>query len=122
MKLLKIILKSIYNIVSIPSILIHELLHVLLTYIVGYTINWINSEFVCYLDTGEMYAFVVINEKLTKVKSAIISMAPVLSFLISIILSFISPFFLYVLVYQLITFKYSLPSKTDFEDFLILFK
>ena len=65
MKLFKTILKSIYNVISIPSVLIHELLHALMTYIVGYTINWHYSEFVCYLDTGEMYAFVAINEKLT---------------------------------------------------------
>jgi len=118
-KLIKILI-TIYNVISIPSILIHELLHIIATYLTGNTVNWYNSEFRCYLDTGEMYASVVINKKLTKVKSAIISMAPIFAVLLTLSLSFISPFFIYILAYQATTFIYSLPSKTDFEDFLDL--
>jgi len=105
---------KIYNIFSLPALIVHELLHAIVTYLVGGRVTGIEIHkyenfrktfgLACELSTVSDYRF----------QNTIISLAPILALAISpIVFHFSITAGFFVLVYQLMALPVVIPSKED---------
>ena len=105
-------MKKIYNKYCYLSIVIHELSHL----IIGLLMFRKPTDIIIKFNkrSGEPYGMVVFKNKnkifITQILS---SLAPLLFMIMYIILAFYFNFFIFVVIYQLSTFKFSIPSEGD---------
>lgn len=106
-------IRRFYNrIYTVPSLLLHELSHILVAYIVGGKLKKINIK--NDKDRGCSVRLDVTNLKsMSYVR--FVAMSPILVPLSFIALTFMNSNFIYALVYSITTFKTTLPSPTDFN-------
>ncbi len=106
-----------YNIISLPTFVIHELLHVIVAYLVGSRVTGMQIH--KYENFNKTFGlacelFTVSNYRL---QNTLISLAPMLAFAISPIVFYFNDIAGFsILAYQLLTFPVVIPSTEDFES------
>jgi len=108
---------KIYNIFSLPALFIHELLHAMVTYLVGGKVCGV--EIFKYDNFKETFglACVVFTVSDYKFQNTLISLAPILAFLIApLVFQFSMTAGFCVLGYQLLTLPIVIPSEEDFDS------
>ena len=110
----------IYNIISTPILIIHELFHIIFGIIVGREIENVN---ISKINSTFFHASVEFKKPFADsfFKSFFVNLAPLSILIISISLLFVNILFIWLLVYILFTYKFSFPSKVDFFK-VLLFK
>jgi hypothetical protein len=105
----------IYNILSIPTLVIHELLHVIVCLLVGSKWSGILVEKMDSYNTTSAISFTVFSVSKYRIQNTLIHLAPFMALLIPIIMLFHNPVFgLYILIYQTFTIKLLIPSDGDY--------
>ena len=113
-------LRLLWNIFITPVLIIHELTHIVFGLLVGKKINDVSFSKINQVNYHASVDFETLVE--TNILTTIlVNLSPVLVWLISILLTFVNPLFSILLIYVVITYKYSLPSKVDLLK-VILFK
>lgn len=105
-----------YTYISLPGLIIHELMHILMGLISGKLYSFSES-YTLWRSDGALTIGLVPTKikKNTILQIILIPLAP-LYFIIGIaILSFFNPIFIGVLIYFAITYIYSFPSQSDFD-------
>lgn len=106
-----------YNIISLPALVIHELLHAMITYLVGSRVTGIQILKYDNFDKTFGLSCILFTVSDYRLQNTLISLAPILAVLISpIVFYFNSTAGFCVLGYQLLTFPVVIPSNEDFES------
>lgn len=108
-------MRAIYNIICIPSLLIHEMLHIVMCLLV--LSKWTGIKISKYDDFNNTFgfSFTVFTVSNHKIQNTLIHLAPLLAILISpIIYIFSVDLAIWVLIYQLITVQVIKPSNEDY--------
>ena len=100
-------LKKFYkNIYSLPALIMHELSHILVSFILGGKLEEINIKSACSVELK------ISNLKsLTKVR--LVAMSPLLVPIFFIFISFLNPYFIIAVLYLFSAYKATFPSETD---------
>lgn len=107
---------KIYTYLSLPALLIHELSHILFGFLCGYTFD-LKQTYVTKNEDGSFHAGLIAKKnKETILQSFLVSLSPLYVVLGIAILSFFNPIFIGILIYFIITYIYSFPSKEDFVN------
>jgi len=108
---------KIYNILCLPAIIIHELLHIIVTYLVGGRVCDIVIHKYEDFDKTFGLACEVFAVSPYRFQNTMISLAPILAFLIApIVFHFSITAGFCVLGYQLLTLLVVIPSKEDIDS------
>lgn len=106
----------IYTYISLPGLIIHELMHIIFGVISGYFFSFKNSFTIWHADGSFTAGLEPKNKKMNLLQMIMVPMAP-LYFIIAIaLLGFFNSIFIVILIYFLITYFYSFPSAGDFEQ------
>lgn len=106
-----------YNIISLPTLIVHELLHAIVTFLVGGKVTGIQIIKFDNFDKTFGLSCILFTVCSYRLQNTLISLAPVLAVLISpIVFYFNSTAGFCVLGYQLLTFPVVLPSSEDLES------
>lgn len=105
---------KIYNIISIPSLIVHELLHIVVCLLVMSKWTGIKIDKLDSYNKTLAISFTVFTVSRYRFQNILIHLAPLLAFLIPVItLFFNQEYALYFLIYQVITVKMVIPSDGD---------
>lgn len=106
----------IYTYISLPGLLIHEMMHIIFGFLSGYIFSLEGSWIKTYDDGSMTVGLEPKNKGMNLFQMIMVPMAP-LYFIVGLaILSIWNPVFIAVIVYFLITYVYSLPSNGDYEQ------
>lgn len=108
-------MKKIYNIVCIPSLLLHELLHIVMTIVVFS--SWMGIKINKHTDFNKTFGFTFIVFSVSKYRfqNTLIHLAPFFAFSLPLVFFFVNPYIaIGIWVYQLITIPVAMPSKEDY--------
>jgi len=108
-------MKKIYNIVCIPSLLLHELLHIVMTIVVFS--SWMGIKIKKHADFNKTFGFTFIVFSVSKYRfqNTLIHLAPFFAFSLPLVFFFMDPYIgILVWLYQLITIPVAMPSKEDY--------
>ena len=105
-------LEILRNILVLPLLLLHEALHMIFGLLFSRKVTEFNT--VKYTNQN-FYASVEFNRLFSKsmLENILVNLSPLLIVITSLILSFYNTYFIILLVYVLISYKYSFPSKID---------
>lgn len=106
----------IYTYLSLPGLIIHEFMHILFGALSGYFFSFKDSFTIWHRDGSLTVGLETINKKMNVFQMIMVPLAPLYLVIGVAILSFFNPAFIFVVVYFLITYFYSLPSAGDFEQ------
>ena len=105
----------IYNIICLPSLLLHELLHILMTMLVLSRWRGIKIDKHCDFNKTFGFTFTVFTVSKYKWQNTLIHMAPFLAFSLPLFLCLVAPHIaLGIWLYQVLTFPVIRPSDSDF--------
>src|SRR5690606_13372618 len=97
-------MNKIYNIICIPSLLLHELLHIVITFVVFS--SWMGIQIKKHADFDKTFGFTFIVFSVSKYRfqNTLIHLAPFLAFSLPLVFLFINPYIAIIIwIYQLIT-------------------
>jgi len=105
-------LEILRNILVLPLLLLHELFHIIFGLLFSRKVTEFNT--VKY-NSKNFYASVEFNRLFSKsmIENLLVNLSPILIVIISLFLSFYNTYFIILLVYVLVSYKYSFPSKID---------
>lgn len=104
----------IYNIISVPSLLVHELLHIVVCLLVMSKWTGIKIDKLDTFDKTYAISFTVFTVSKTRFQNTAIHLAPLLALLIPVVMLAFNPeYALYTLIYQVITIRMVIPSDGD---------
>jgi len=101
-----------YRLFSFPMLVLHELMHFLMVLVVLFEIPNL------YLSNPikEFYGEITHNASDNYIKNILVSVAPFLIIILSIVLPFINLYFLIFTLYTLYTWRIAIPSEQDIRD------
>lgn len=106
----------IYTYFSLPSLYVHELLHIVLGFLSGYIFDLNESFTIWHDDGGYCIGLEPKNKRMNLFQLIMVPMAPLYFIIFIAILSFSNPVFIGILIYIIITYRYSFPSEGDFNQ------
>ena len=105
---------KIYNIFTLPSLFLHELSHLIIMVLT------LNIHQLYKIDIKITKNFATVGVILRRYEMTpffltefLIASSPILLFILFVILSFYYPIFIYIVIYQILAFKTTLPSSND---------
>ena len=110
MKYLRIIINTFWY----PILIIHEFSHAIMALFVFKRMCGITFKFVIHRPLSGAVFFKDTLE--TGLRTFLISLAPLFTYIACICLAFYYPFFIYVVIYQTLAYSYTLPSGTDINQ------
>ena len=105
-----------YTYLSLPGLFIHELMHVIFGALSGYFFSYKESYLLTNRDGSIQVGLQPITRKMNLFQMIMVPMAPLYLILAVAVMAFFNVIFLYVLIYFIITYVYSFPSKGDFNN------
>jgi len=105
---------KLYTYLSLPGLIIHELMHIIFGAFSGYFFSFEDSYTVWGKDGSLMVGLEPKAKKMNCFQMIMVPLAPLYLIIAIAILGFFNPIFLGILVYFIITWMYSFPSEGDF--------
>ena len=111
------VFEYVYNLISFPILLLHELLHIIFGFIVGLRVE---DAYVSSPRNKNMRGVVYFKDGLsdTALKEFFVSFSPILIIIIPLIFSFFTVYAIPFLIWVIIAIPFAIPSKTDLSRFL----
>jgi hypothetical protein len=105
-------IKKISNLLVAPILILHESLHLIFGLLFS---KKLVEFFITSYRLKDFYASIEFDTVFSKsrIENILVNLSPLLIFISAIVLSFINSWFIIYLVYVIITYKYSFPSKID---------
>lgn len=105
---------KIYTYLSLPALFVHELMHIIFGLLSGYVFSIKESWTMWHKDGSVCVGLEPKNEKMNLAQLIMVPMAPLYFVIALAILCFVSPVFIGILIYFIVTYFYSFPSAGDF--------
>jgi len=106
---------KLYTYISLPGLIIHELMHIIFGALSGYFFSFEDSFTLWREDGALMIGMEPKNKKMNLFQMIMVPMAPLYLIIAIAILGFFNPIFIGILFYIIITWIYSFPSEGDFN-------